>query len=282
MTLVTMFFDLTPFTDSNHETRGPAFYVEHGRTVMSLKAPMVIFCDETTEPLIRTLRTHPETVYVVKPLQSYDYFNVNYSVVQLNRKMSRGYKHADRNTPSYFLLTMFKVVALQLANRINPFGSTHVAWIDFGCNHFIRGVDSAPTILAALKPRVAVTYIHYRSHAELSNMAAYMEYGAPCGIAATFFTVEASYVDLFASAMFAVFYDMLAHGFGHTEETVMVYCYDRYPDMFTLTYGDYYSVITNYIKPTQDLECVRRNFIQNAQRAGRDDLATEALKQISA
>lgn len=276
-----MFFDLTMFSDASKETRPTSFYMLNGKPVMDLDAPMIIFCDAITEPMIRTLRVNPKTVYVSKPLIEYDYFTNSLGLIQSNREKSNGYKSSDRNTVTYLLMGMFKVLAIQLANKLNPFQSTHFAWVDFGCNHFIRGVKTAAQLLHNSHNKVAVTYIHYRSHAELNDMRRYMEYGAPCGIASTVYTVESAYADRYASAMFSVFYDMLTQGYGHTDETCMVYCYDRYPDLFTLRFGDYYSVITNYHNTTEDIDAIKNYFIGPAIQCNRRDLAEIAINAIA-
>jgi hypothetical protein len=139
-------------------------------------------------------------------------------------------------------------------------------------------VETACDLLTNTKPKVAVTYIHYRSHAELADMKQYMEFGAPCGMASTVYTVEGAYADRYCAAMFSVFMDQIVRGYGHTDETCMVYCYDKYPELFTLNYGDYYSVITNYHGVREDKEAVRRYFIEEAERKGRSDLAQRVIQ----
>ena len=101
-----------------------------------------------------------------------------------------------------------------------------------------------------------------------------------CGIAATVFTIEASYVNRFYSSMWSIFYEQLARGIGHTEETIMTYCYDRKPELFNLYYGDYYSTAANYHNVRKDYYSVKNHFILNALRANRKDLALVAIENI--
>ena len=279
MTIVTMFFDLTAFPDKTVQTRPPTFYLHHGAPVVGLDAPMIVFCDDVTEPLVRSMRTHPLTTYVNKPLAEYDHFKYR-DLIESNRVKSRGYKTVDRNTVTYYLMGMFKPVALQIAARLNPYQSSHFAWVDFGCNHFIRGVSTATELFRNPKPKVGALYIHYRSHAELEDVRGFMEFGAPCGIASTVYTVEGSYADKYAAAMFSVFFDLLLKGYGHTDETCMAYCFDRYPELFTLYHGDYYSVITNYNGVKEDIDAIKHYFIDQATNKGRSDLAEAALLQL--
>jgi hypothetical protein len=87
-------------------------------------------------------------------------------------------------------------------------------------------------------------------------------------------------MDRFYAATLSIFYEMLSKGCGHSEENVLTYCYDRYPELFTLRYGDYYSLLTNYIRTTHDIPSISTFFVQEAIRAGRPDLAASAAASI--
>jgi hypothetical protein len=82
--------------------------------------------------------------------------------------------------------------------------------------------------------------------------------------------------------MWSTFYEMLATGVGHTDEQVFTYCYDRHPELFTIYFGDYYSVILNYHNVVQDWHTIKYCFIQQAQCAGRHDLTQLAARSILA
>jgi hypothetical protein len=73
---------------------------------------------------------------------------------------------------------------------------------------------------------------------------------------------------------------MLARGVGHTDEQVFTYCYDRHPELFTIYFGDYYSVIKNYHYVCQDWHTIKWCFIEQAKQANRHDLAQAAAKSI--
>ena len=285
-TVITMFFNLKKLKDASTSTRPLEFYMEHGRHTLSVKYPMIVFCDEETIDMIRSVReslgADIPTTYVVKPFMDYDYYSLYFDIIKTNRENGVGYKDpSNRNTPSYFLVTMFKIFALKIAEQMNPYHSDYFAWIDFGGNHILQNIaEYAPKMLDNPKPKVAVCYIHYRSHEELNDIAHYLRDGGPCGIAATAFTVEQSYVNHFFTAVFQLFHEHLYHGVGHSEESIFAYCYDRYPDLFTLHYGDYCSVLTNYHTPTQSLHSIKIHFIYNAFNAKRYDLVRDCIGQI--
>jgi hypothetical protein len=286
-TVVTMFFNLKNLKDTSSQTRPMSFYLENGRQTLKLKFPMVIFCDKDTVESFKKIRDEEvgdsvPTEYILKNITEYDYYQQCWGIIRENRNNSKHYKDPnDRNTPSYCLLSMFKVHALRCAYEKNFFNTSHYAWVDLGCSHVVRKLSEyGPKMLLNPGPKVKVCYIHYRSKDVLSSMERYMAAGGRCGIAAGAFTVEASYINRFYVAMFSILYEMLYKGVGHSEETVLTYCYNRYPELFTLYYGDYYSIFTNYHKTQDDLNSVKKYFIENAKSSGRLDLATEAARSV--
>lgn len=123
-TIVTMFFNLKNLKDTSKETRPMDFYLKNGIPTLQLQYPMVIFCDEDTQPIIKEIRDtyinsdFIKTLYIIKKLADYDFFKHNYEIITENRRISNGYKNPDdRNTVSYFLLTMFKCYALSIAKQ---------------------------------------------------------------------------------------------------------------------------------------------------------------------
>ena len=82
--------------------------------------------------------------------------------------------------------------------------------------------------------------------------------------------------------MFQIFYEKLFRGVGHTDETVMVYAYDRNPELFTLFYGDYGSIFENYLTIKEDISNIVYFFIRQTQAKGRIDLARQAAQKLIA
>ncbi len=244
---------------------------------------MIIFCDKKTKPLLETIRkaqSKAATIYIEKNIDDYDYFKLNWPIISENRRLSPHYINS-RNTTSYFLTVMFKTMAFQIAHNKNYFNSEYFVWVDMGCGHVIGDslIDDVNKIIENPRPKVTALYIHYRSSEELKDMDNMCNTGI-CGIAATVFTIEASYVNRFYSSMWSIFYEQLARGIGHTEETIMTYCYDRKPELFNLYYGDYYSTAANYHNVRKDYYSVKNHFILNALRANRKDLALVAIENI--
>jgi hypothetical protein len=281
---VTMFFDLKSLPDATTTVRPVEFYVNNGKTTLSTQAPMVIFCDSETRPWIEKIRQEAvptqTTLYIEKNITDYDFYKLNHGVIKENRNQSSGYKDPnERNTPSYCITTTFKFLAMKMAKQAMQ--ASHYAWLDFGCAHI---ADQAsvyiPKMLENPHPKMSCAYIHYRPSHALRDMKSYLMHGNPCSLAATVFTIQSEYVDLAYIRAMSVFYEQLSKGVGHNEEGVFVYLYDRYPDMFTLYYGDYYSCLTNYHHVHRDYNTIKYCFIQEALNSGKLELAKTCASKL--
>jgi hypothetical protein len=279
-TLVSMYFNIKNLPDTSDAVRPIEFYLEKGKALLGLDNPLVFFCDSKTRPLIEEMRKElapsAKTIYIEKDLVDYDFYYLNWPIIQKNRGTTYS---GSRNTSSYFILTMFKFLALQIAQQRNDFGSSHYTWIDFGASHIApkNFTEAALKMLHEPYSKIAVTYINYRSSEELRVLP---QVGGWCGIAATAFTCEKMYIPEFYSECMSIFYQQLSSAVGHAEEQVMTYCYDRKPHLFTLIYGDYYSVLRNYHEPIHDYACIKCHFIDRALKAGRKDLAIPVIQKL--
>ena len=285
-TVVTMFFNLKHLKDSSNGTRDLEFYMNNGKATLQLKYPMVIFCDESTIDMIKNIRDSlgesVKTTYVVRKLIDYDFYSQNFEMIEQHRQKNPHYGGLnERNTTSYLLVTMMKTICLRIAKQRNPYNTPFYAWVDFGGNHILKNVaEYGPRMLDNPHPKIGVCYIHYRSKEEISDVHNYLKHGGPCALAGTCFTLEASYVDRFYNGMMEMFYMQLFNEIGHCDEQTMTFCYNKYPELFTIYNGDYYSVLTNYHKPQADLEVIKHYFIYNAINAKDFKIAKEAIERV--
>lgn len=268
VTVVTMFFDIKT-------TRPRSFYMEHCETLF-LDAPMVIFCDDTTYPDIEARRGGRPTTYIRKPIHEYDFYSSLLPIVRANRTLRPS---SDvRNTPEYFLLSAFKIHALYIASQQHP-NSTHYVWVDFGLAHVARSMrEAVSSIVSTPRPKIGCCYIHYRSKEELYPMREYVT--GKCGIACGVISVERQYVPRLYLSFMSILHEQILDGVGHAEEQIMVYVYDQHPEWFSIYFGDYPSIATNYHATVEDEDSVQTYFIHNAEAAGRHGLAEQARRSM--
>ena len=221
------------------------------------------------------------TIYVEKNISEYDFYKENLHIINENRIKYPIYK-LEKNkkmTPSYFITMMFKIYALNIAFKRNDFNTTHYFWMDFGSNHVVADVGlKSKVMLDNPNPKVSVVYIHYRYN-ELKSIIDFCN-GGVCGIAGGVFSVEKEYMSRFYTSMMSVFYEQLSNEVGHSDEQVLTYCYNRNPHLFTLSYGDYYSLITNYHYPVRDFGSIKKYFLEKTLAVGKIHLAVSAAKKI--
>jgi len=279
-TIVSMFFNLKKLPDSTDSLRPIEFYLEHGKKTLELPYPMVLFCDEETRPLLEKIRGDLQTTYIEKNITEYDFFKELYPKVVENRKIIPS--PDPRNTSSYFLICMFKFHAINLSKQGNYYPNTsHYFWIDMGGSHVLRGFPNAVyKMLNNPRPRISCGYIRYRSDEELKNhKKVIMDRDNTC-IGGTCFSVENIYVEKFHKNIFEILNEQISLGVGYSDQQSMIYSYSRNPDWFNLYFADYYSLVTNYHKTIEDIQCVENNFINVAKSAGRTDLVELALNSI--
>ena len=288
-TIVTFYFNIKELKDSTDEVRPESFYMEKGRETLKLNYPMVIFCDNSNYEKIKKIRDEyisnsNLTNYIIKNITEYDFYKENWDIINENRKNVDCYKNS-RNTPSYYLVTMFKIIAINIANQYNFYNTKYYAWIDFGGSHIMRNFDKySKQMLNNPNQKISLCYIHYRIHDELYPMYKQLQYGGYCGIAATSFTIQKEYVNRFYNGCLSIFHETLINGLGHAEEQIFTYFYDKYPELCNIYTGDYYSILENYHEPIADHHCIINYFIQEAINKNRKDLAeiyaTKLIKTI--
>ena len=275
-TIVTFYFNIKKLNDATSLVRTQSFYMQYGRETLKLNYPMLIFCDETTYDEIKTIRDEyindlSLTQYIIKNITDYNFYKKNIDKITKNRIANSNYKNS-RNTPSYYLVTMFKIIALYIAKQKNFFNTDYYAWIDFGGSHIMKDFNqSAIKMLDNPNPKISLCYIHYRTKEEMYTLL--RSIGGFCGIAATSFTLEKEYIKLFYDSIFILFYELLNNGIGHSEEQILTLFYDQHPDLCNIYYGDYYSILSNYHEPILDIHCIIHNYVKECINKGRTDLA---------
>ena len=286
-TIVTFYFNLKNLRDATESVRPREFYMEKGRATLKLPYPMVIFCDENTYGDIKEIRDQEVsdttlTKYIVKNLTEYDFYKENWDIIHDNRKhFAYLYNSENRNTSSYFLTCMFKIRALYITKQHNYFSTPYYAWIDFGGSHVLNNFDEAARrMVENPKPKISLCYIHYRGKEELKDMRLFYANGGECCVAATAFTIEHEYVNIFYNGIFSIFHETLANEVGHSDEQIFAYYYDRYPNTCNIYYGDYYSILTNYYNVVDDFDSICFYFIEQALEKKRPDLAKECAQQL--
>lgn len=125
-TIVTGYFQLK-FSKSPDEK-----YKEWMKNMLAINNPMVIFCDEESEPIIRNMRISNKdfTVIIVTKYDefySYQYINHFYENYRIDTERNIGHN------PFLYMIWAEKTNFLKRAIELNPFQSDYFLWVDIGC-----------------------------------------------------------------------------------------------------------------------------------------------------
>jgi hypothetical protein len=278
--IVTFFFNLKGLSDSNMETRSLDFYIEKGRPTLAIKAPMYIFCDETTRPLLEDLRNSlakdVPTVYIEKSISTYEHYNLLWETLE------KTYGNKNRRvTRSYFLTMTFKLVALLISSQRDDFKTPYFCWLDLGCSHVAPDNFQTAIHKILLEPseRISACSINYRGEAELEDSADYCVNGK-CGLAGTLLTADKEHIIKLYPRYMRILYEHVEKGIWYSDEQILTYCYYRHPELFNVYYGDYSSVLVNYHLIKADWESIDRFLIKEAFKNGDVDSAKRIAMKV--
>lgn len=106
-----------------------AEYDEWARRFLgSVETPMVLFCDDETEPILREMRGVRPALFVLMPLAEAEMSKV----ADWDAEHARD-PEASIHTKSLYVMWNEKAAYVQRAMALNPYRSTAFAWCDIGC-----------------------------------------------------------------------------------------------------------------------------------------------------
>jgi hypothetical protein len=286
-TLVTAYFNLAKCPDASEEvkTRDSDYYISHSISTLSLCMNMVIYCDEESLERIKKIRPkylENKTKYIIRSFDEFKFVkdtteNLDLKIVKLlennfsdyreiissNRKKNP-YYFDNRNVPSYYLFCMSRYIMLKETIKLNPFGSTHFAWINFCIERMgYKNLMKLDEGLSLNRDKFSTCYIDYISPELVGNLNEYFKWGR-CSMCSGFFTGNLTYMYKVCDLIENKFLEYLDLGYGHADEQLYSPVYFENPDLFEHYYGDYQQMITNYAYIYEYVESPIRYIIGNS------------------
>jgi len=261
ITIVTAYFplgDLYPGT-----ARPSSYYLESAKELCKLPLPMIFFVDPSITKTISKNREQfsKQTVIHEMDIKELAFYN-HKDLIEANRKTY--WPTADsRNTALVHIVTGNKHVFMLRAMQLNPFQTSHFAWIDFGIAHPCRSfvldnvvkslqlhlvpkevrVLAVDDIDADLLRRVIVSY--QKGTDNDKNLRDYYS-TYRFGISGQFWTCGLYYGLSYSQEVIKIFENHILNGYGHGEEMCLTMVHEMHPDWFQIYYGDYSDTFTNY------------------------------------
>ncbi len=285
-TLVTAYFNLTKCPDASVEIieRGKDYYMSHSLGTLCLPYNLVVYCDEESMSIIQSKRPEylkSNTVYIVKEFDEFKIDNVgfaDYRKMIIDNRVNHPYCFDNRNTASYYLFCMSRYGMLKEVIRMNPFGSTHFCWINFCIERMgFKNLIQLDNALSIKRDRFSTVYIDYIPKSLINNTAEYYKWGR-CSMCSGFFTGNSEYMYKVCDLIEQQFVKYVKLGYGHADEQLYSPVYFDYPNYFTHYYGDYVSMITNYVYAYDNPEQIIHYFIRNSFNNGDKSKCIEACK----
>ena len=249
LTLVTAFFDLAK-RERNPKRRTRDFYLEHGEFLFGLNQDVLFFVDqELEESILARRRAHGllgRTFVVVTSLEAMPDWALVNSIRAARSRNPVVNSNPDKDTPLYIFLTWSKLSMLQKAMAVDPFGSTHFAWIDLGIaavariQHCIQdGVFSGPS------DKVKLLMLKSFNCDDLVDRRSYYAY-IRGHLAAGYISANAKCMRQLCEIFKAEALASLEQGHGPSDEQLLPILMDQQPDLFEVYYGDYNGILENY------------------------------------
>jgi|WetSurMetagenome_2_1015567.scaffolds.fasta_scaffold36776_2 hypothetical protein len=278
-TLVTGYFDLTKKSDANAaiQARPAEHYIDqHGSSVLSLDKNLIVFCEPELKEKIwkmRPERLHARTLVVSTSFEDFPLTQYRSRIIE--NRGGPACARDPRNTASYYLFCMARYAMLKEAIDLNPFKSSHFAWINIciermGFNNLIH-LDEA---LGLNRDKFSTCWIDYVSKETVEDLPRYFGPSgcrscvAGCTMCSGFFTGRSNYMRDVCDMLEAEFLRCLRLGFGHADEQLFPLVYYKNPELFDWYVGDYSEMITNYADVYEHPERPVRNLIRNSLAAG--------------
>ena len=224
-------------------------YKKRSEFVLSINTNMIIFCDDSVYDFVVEKRKEFENTTIIKiTFNELKYSKYIDQITQNREKNQKNYPD-PRNTPQYFCATMNKFDMLDQAIDLNPFKSTHFAWIDFGYCQQDANTELVLKNLSLKRDKFSCCLIDYFPRDQALIPERYYKTGGPCTVAAGFMTGNSLYMKDIINFMYEEFISVINSGYGHAEQQLMYILLLKYPELFDIYVGDYHCLLENYIAP---------------------------------
>lgn len=246
LTLVTCLYDLVRREGS--AWRQIEDYFRFGEFVLGLDQDIVFFTDPDLAVRIqerrRSLGYEHRTRIIPLPLE--DLGCAKY-LPQIRKARPGKNWSPQKETPSYALLTWSKLEMIERVAATDPFGSSHLGWIDFGLAHVAKTTPPASTEPFS-NPSDAIRFHVLRYFGERTVQSAdYWDY-VQGHLAAGFFQGSKENMRELASSFWPVVETALANNYRPNEEGILPCIIARDPRKFSFSYGDYTDILLNHVK----------------------------------
>ena len=281
-TLVTAFFDLKKRENSSRRSKD--YYFEKAEYLFRQNHNFIFFTEpEYVEDIKRHREKHnllEKTHIIGIEYEQLPYIKKYLSATVENFKNFPVHNfQPGKETPLYILLTWSKFTLLQQAIELNPFSSSHFAWIDFGLSHIAKTNETIlDNIINEYEDKVKIMCMKHLCKSELTDMNLY--YSWIWGkIAAGLITGSKNNMLTLINFFNKKVEHVIQLNRAILEEQILPLIYLENTELFNLYYGDYDHILLNYCQTTGNFDVIITNIIWCRQR-GENALAYDVCKNL--
>ena len=134
-------------------------------------------------------------------------------------------------------------------------------------------------IVNNIRDKFSCCYIHYRDSKFIKNYKEFYKFGN-CGIAGGVLSGNKNSILKIKELFDAKFIEVVNQGYGHAEEQIITELEADNPDLFEVYYGDYSSIICNYLEIKNDVNSILTYFVGSSRGCGKNNYAYTACLQL--
>ena len=269
VTFITCFFDLQK--RENSQRRNKDYYFEKAEFLFKQNQNIIFFIDpELQIDVWKRRKAHNllDKTYIV-PIRCED---LDYVKAHLDATQKNFIQHPVHNfqpgkeTPLYILLTWSKFKLLNSGIELNPFNSTHFAWIDFGLSHIAKTTDTIlHDCIQHFDDKIKILSMKHLARCELVDMNRYYDW-IMGKMAAGFITGLKDNMLKLCQAFDVKVSETIKLGRAILEEQILPLIYTQNPQLFKLYYGDYDHILLNYNKIQGNIDLILTNVVWSRER----------------
>jgi len=259
-TIVTMFYNVREKEGNktnSHLNRGVKKYCELAENfILTLPYNLIVFTDneEVIEFIENKRINYKNKTYIYKkPFEDTYYYKHLDILSDLQKKFTIINGNVSQETPMYIILNNNKFDCMESAIEINPFGSDHFIWMDFGINHVAQSTNAIDEWINTTPDKIKQLCINpYIENIDNKQMFQYIYHHTAGGLFTGSKENLLKYCQLFKKKTEQIY----AEDWYQIDEAVMTMVQRENPDLFDLFYGDYQGIISNYIYPLHNIDLI--------------------------
>lgn len=280
-TFVTAFYDLSSLDrvrqvaavrDDDAGVRTSSAYLAHAEFLLSQDLHLVIYTSEDFAQAFTTRRADhghaDKTLVVTRPFEDLELAPLIGTIDACRRRHPVRNANPHKDTPHFTALMLQKLHFLRESIELNPWRTTHVAWIDLAIAHVAAGqaAQALGQIAASVPDRIRLCSMMHVAAAE-TYAADYYDWfrsqvcgGFLIGPRALMLTLTRACLDQLRRCI-------EERAICPNDEQLLAVAVARLESLFDPYYGDYADILANYAALRGSVSLVLRN-AQRAREAG--------------